>query len=33
MKPQRVMTAMTGWEYYSKDYLWTFFPGVLLWNP
>ena len=33
MKPQRVISVTTGWEYFAKDYLWTVFPGVLLWNP
>jgi len=33
MKPQRVISAARGWEYFAKDYLWTFFPRVLLWNP
>jgi len=31
-KPQRVISATRGWEYFAKDYLWTFFPRVLLWN-
>ena len=25
MKPQRVISAVTGWEYFAKDYLWTVF--------
>jgi len=33
MKPQRVISAMTGWEYFGKDCFWTVFPGVLLWHP
>ena len=33
MKPQLVISATRGWEYFAKDYLWTVFPGVLLWNP
>ena len=33
MKPQRVISATRGWEYFAKDYLWTVFPRVLLWNP
>jgi len=33
MKPQRVISATTGWKYFAKDYLWSDFPGVLLWNP
>ena len=32
-KPQRVISATRGWEYFAKDYLWIVFPGVLLWNP
>jgi len=32
-KPQRVISAARGSEYFAKDYLWTFFPRVLLWNP
>jgi len=32
-KPQRVISATRGWEYFAKDYLWTVFPRVLLWNP
>jgi len=33
MKPQRVIFAARGWEYFANDYLWTVFPRVLLWNP
>jgi len=35
MKPQRIglISATKGWEYFAKDYLWTVFPRVLLWNP
>jgi len=33
MKPQRVISAVRGWEYLAKDYLSTVFPRVLLWNP
>jgi len=33
MKPQRVISAARVWEYFAKDYLWTVFPRVLLWNP
>jgi len=37
IKPQRVglglISATTDWEYYAKDYLWTVFTRVLLWNP
>jgi len=33
MKPQRVISASRGWEYFAKDYLWTAFSRVLLWNP
>ena len=33
MNPQRVISATRGWEYFAKDYLWTVFPRVLLWNP
>jgi len=33
MKPQRVISASRGWEYFAKDYLSTVFPGVLLRNP
>ena len=33
MKPQRVISAARGWEYFAKDYLWSVFPRVLLWNP
>ena len=33
MKLQLVISATRGWEYFAKDYLWTVFPGVLLWNP
>ena len=29
-KPQRVIYATTGWEYFAKEYLSTVFPGVLL---
>ena len=25
MKPQRVISAARGWEYFAKDYLWTVF--------
>ena len=32
MKPQRVISATRGWEYFAKIYLWTVFPIVLLWN-
>jgi len=32
-KPQRVISATRGWEYFAKDCLWTVFPRVLLWNP
>ena len=32
MKSQRVISATRGWEYFAKDYLWTVFPGVFLWN-
>jgi len=28
MKPQRVISATRGWEYFAKDYLWTVFPRV-----
>jgi len=33
MKPPRVISAARGWENFAKDYLWTVFPWVLLWNP
>jgi len=33
MTPQRGISATRGWEYFAKDYLWTVFPRVLLWNP
>jgi len=33
MKPQCVISAARGWEYFAKDYLWAVFPRVLLWNP
>jgi len=33
MKPQRVISATRGWEFFAKDYLWIVFPRVLLWNP
>jgi len=33
MKLQRVISAAGGWEYFAKNYLWTVFPWVLLWNP
>jgi len=33
VKPQRVISAARVWEYFAKDYLWTVFPRVLLWNP
>jgi len=33
MKPQRIISATRRWEYFAKGYLWTVFPGVLLWNP
>ena len=33
LKLQRIISARKGWEYFAKDYLWTVFPGVLLWNP
>ena len=23
MKPQRVISAVRGWEYFAKDYFWT----------
>ena len=29
-KPQRVISAAIGWEYFAKDYLWTVFPRILL---
>jgi len=25
MKPQRLISATTGWEYFAKDYLWTIY--------
>ena len=28
MKPKRVISAASGWEYFVKDYLWTVFPVV-----
>jgi len=28
IKPQRVISAARGWEYFAKDYLWTVFPVV-----
>ena len=33
MKPQRLISAAGGWEHFAKDYIWTVFPRVLLWNP
>jgi len=33
MKLQRIVSETRRWEYFVKDYLWTVFPGVLLWNP
>jgi len=30
MKPQSVISAAKGWEYFAKDYLCTVFPRVLL---
>jgi len=33
MKPQRVISAARGWEFFAKDYLWNVFPRVSLWNP
>ena len=33
IKPQRVISATRGWEYFAKDHLWNVFPRVLLWNP
>jgi len=33
MKPQRIISARRDWQYFARDYLWTVFPGVLLWNP
>ena len=32
-RPQRVISATRGWEYFAKDYHWTILPRVLLWNP
>jgi len=31
-KPQHVISATRGWEYFAKDHLWTVFPKGLLWN-
>ena len=28
MKPQSIISATRGWEYFAKDYLWILFPGV-----
>jgi len=33
MKPQRLISATRGWEYFAKDYLCTAFQRVLLRNP
>jgi len=33
MKPQRLISATRGWEYFGKDYLCIVFPRVLLRNP
>jgi len=33
MKPQRIISATRGWEYFAKNYLLTVFPRFLLWNP
>jgi len=33
MKPQRVISAARGWEYFSKDYLWTVFSKSFVMKP
>jgi len=33
MKPQRVISATRGWEYFAKDYLWTVFSKSFVMKP
>ena len=33
MKPQRVISAARGWEYFAKDYLWTVFSKRFVMKP
>jgi len=33
MKPQRVISAARGWEYFAKDYLWTVFSKSFVMKP
>jgi len=33
MKPQRVISAARGWEYFAKDYLWTVFSKNFVMKP
>ena len=33
MKPQRVISATRGWEYFAKDYLWAVFSKSFVMKP
>jgi len=33
MKPQRIISAVRGWEYFANDYLWTVFSKSFVMKP